>query len=98
MYIYVSRNIHSLFKSKLIESVKERTNHRYGNYIVDRHIEFLIELKDIGYLKEINPGKNKPIIVQINRSKSNEVRLYADSLIQKMEQQISTGANADVII
>lgn len=66
----MSKTMTNIFKVKLIEQVKERTNHKFGNYIVDRHIEHLIELREIGYLKEIIQGKNKPIIVQINKVKA----------------------------
>ena len=47
---------------------------------MDRHIEHLIELKDIGYLKELVTGKNKPVMIQINKAKAKEITTYADTL------------------
>lgn len=70
LFIYMSKNSSTMFKVKLIEVVKAKTNNKFGNYIVDRHIEHLIELKEIGYLKELVAGKNKPVMVQINKAKA----------------------------
>ena len=54
---------------------------------VVRHIDQLIALKDIAYLKEVKPAGNKPVIVQINRTKAKHVIEYADRLkATQMEQ------------
>lgn len=76
----MSKSVSNIFKVKLIELVKEKTNHKFGNYIVDRHVEHLIELKEIGYLKEIVAGKNKPVMVQINKGKAKEIVVHAERL------------------
>lgn len=47
---------------------------------MDRHIEHLIELKNIGYLKELVTGKNKPVMVQINKAKAKEIITYSETL------------------
>jgi hypothetical protein len=47
---------------------------------MDRHIEHLIELKEIGYLKEIISAPSKPVIIQINKSKAKEIMAYTESM------------------
>ena len=45
--------------------------------MVDLHVEEMIKLREIGYLKEITPSGNKPIIIQINKAKTKDIVAYS---------------------
>lgn len=95
--IFMSKNVTHLFKVKLVEMIKQRTSNKFGEFVVERHLEYLLELRSIGYLKEIVPSGNKPVIIEINKKKIKEATEFAEKL-KEGEKAAKIDGSAEVTI
>ena len=80
LFIFISKGVSNIFKAKLVEMVMERICNKEKVVRVVRHLDELVALKEIGYLREVRPAGNKPVIIQINRAKAKDIVEYADKL------------------
>ena len=62
--------------------VKERTGNKFGEFSVNRHIEYLVEQKTLGYLKEV-VTRDKTVVLQINSGKYKEVLTHIQEMNSK---------------
>ena len=83
----MSRGVSNIFKVKVIEIVKEKTNNKYGDFVLNKHIEYLIEQKTIGFLKEITT-RDKTVVLQINMSRYKDVLALAQSLKRQSSTEV----------
>lgn len=79
---YTGRNVSNMFKVKVIELLKEKTNNKYGDLALNRHLEYLLEQTGIGYLKEV-VARDGTKILQISIGKYKEVMAHVQELKKK---------------
>ena len=86
---YTSKNVSNMFKMKVIEILKERTNNKYGDLAINRHLDHLLEQKAIGFLKEVATRDGNKIL-QINIAKYKDVLAHVQEMRDKLRAAEST--------
>jgi hypothetical protein len=79
-----------MFKVKVMEMLKERTNNKYGDLAISRHLEYLLEQKGIGFLKEV-ATRDGSKIVQISIGKYKDVMGHVQEMREKAKKAEGSG-------
>jgi hypothetical protein len=72
---YTAKNVSNMFKVKVVEMLKERTNNKFGEFVINRHLEYLLDLKGIGFIKEVS-ARDGTKILQISIGKYKDVMAH----------------------
>ncbi len=87
---YTAKNVSNMFKVKVMEMLKERTNNKYGDLAISRHLEYLLEQKGIGFLKEV-ATRDGSKIVQISIGKYKDVMGHVQEMREKAKNAEASG-------
>ncbi len=87
---YTAKNVSNMFKVKVMEILKERTNNKYGEVAISRHLDYLLEQKGIGFLKEVGTRDGTKIL-QISIGKYKDVIGHVQEMREKAKQAEQSG-------
>lgn len=79
MKSYAAKNVSNMFKVKVMEMLKEKTSNKFGEFAIVRHLEYLLELREIGFLKEVM-ARDGTKILQISIGKYKDVMAHVQEL------------------
>ena len=72
--------------------LKEKTSNKFGEFAIVRHLEYLLELTGIGFLKEVM-ARDGTKILQISIGKYKDVMAHVQELKNRQKED---GANVNV--